>query len=59
MKKVATIDENFDRLKKEMNFGSNEDIVITFKEYEEKNAMLSQEVSEINAEVSISKFIVN
>ena len=45
------IEQNIDKLKKETNIGSIEEIVKAFKEYEDTNASLSKHVSDLNTDV--------
>jgi hypothetical protein len=51
MKELMEIEKNIDKLKKETNIGSIEEIVKAFKEYEDTNANLSKHVSDLNADV--------
>eukprot|EP00830_Metopus_es_P012781 TRINITY_DN2941_c0_g1_i1.p1 TRINITY_DN2941_c0_g1~~TRINITY_DN2941_c0_g1_i1.p1 ORF type:complete len:481 (-),score=176.59 TRINITY_DN2941_c0_g1_i1:8-1450(-) len=52
MKELTEIEKNIDKLKKETNIGSIEEIVKAFKEYEDTNASLSKHVSDLNSDLS-------
>lgn len=56
MKELMEIEKNIDKLKKETNISSIEEIVKAFKEYEDTNANLSKHVSDLNADVCFLDF---
>jgi len=51
MNELMEIEKNIDKLKKETNIGSIEEIVKAFKEYEDTNASLSKHVSDLNTDL--------
>lgn len=60
MKELMEVEQNIDKLKRETNIGSIEEIVKAFKEYEDTNASLSKHVSDLNTDVknlSLSHYI--
>ena len=55
MKELMEVEKSIDKLKKETNIGSIEEIVKAFKEYEDTNASLSKHVSDLNTDVRKNK----